>query len=307
MSTQESVARPVTDIQIQDTTPTLADRPGRSRAIGVALMLGTSASNQTGAALGALAFPVLGPIGVVGVRQFVSAVALVPTVRPRVRGLRPIQWGPVVALALVFGLMNLSLYLAIDRIGLAAAVTLEFLGPLAVAILGSRSRIDLAAAALAGVGVLALTQPGPTTDLLGIALGLTAAACWAAYIVLNRTIGRQLPGVEGVALASLISAALWLPIGLVWLRLHPPTPAALALAGACGLLASVAPYVGDLLALRRVSAAMYGTFTAVNPLWAALAGWLVLAQPLAVLEWLGVVLIVVSSVLVTAAGSGRHP
>ena len=115
------------------------------RLTGIALMTGSAASNQVGAATAALAFPVLGPAGVVAVRQWVAGAVLLIVVRPRFTSFTREQWRPVVALALIFATMNLSLYLAIDRIGLGLAVTLEFLGPLSVALLASRRAIDLGA------------------------------------------------------------------------------------------------------------------------------------------------------------------
>ena len=181
----------------------------RQRGTGIALMLASSASSQAGAALGAMAFPAIGPVGVVAIRQFVTALVLTPIVRPRLRGLRRDQWWPILGLVVVFSIMNLSLYAAIDRIGLALAVTLEFLGPLTVAITSSRRVLDMACAVLAGVGVVVLTNPGPTTDVIGIALALLAAAAWGCYILLNRTLGQRLPGLHGTAVASLVTAATW--------------------------------------------------------------------------------------------------
>lgn len=269
------------------------------------MSMASAASNQAGAAVGALAFPLIGPVGVVAVRQFVTAAVLVPTVRPRLRGLSKAQWVPVLGLALVFSVMNLCLYAAVERIGLGLAVTLEFLGPLAVAIAGSRRAIDFACAGTAAVGVLVLTNPGPTTDVVGIALGLTAAVAWGAYILLNRTLGQRLPGLHGTAAASVVTAAAWTPIAVVWFSLHTPSLEALALAAACGVLSSVVPYAADLLALRRVPAQLFSTLTSVNPALAALAGWLVLRQALHVHEWVGIALIVLSNVVVSAAGLRR--
>ena len=131
-------------------------------------MLGSAASNQVGAAVGAHAFPTIGPAGVVAVRQFVAAAVLLPVARPDLRRLTWSQWWPTVLLGVVFAVMNLSLYTAIDRIGLGLAVTLEVLGPLAVALLGSRTRIDLICALAAGAGVYVLVLPGPSSDFLGI-------------------------------------------------------------------------------------------------------------------------------------------
>ncbi|WP_051171923.1 EamA family transporter [Microbacterium indicum] len=275
---------------------------GRRRAAGVALMLASSASNQAGAALGATAFPAIGAVGVVAVRQLVAALILTPVVRPRLRGLRRDQWVPIIGLALVFSVMNLSLYAAVDRLGLALAVTLEFLGPLTVAVAGSRRLVDLGCALLAGVGVVVLTGPGPSSDVVGIALGLVAATAWGAYILLNRALGRRLPGLHGTAAASLVTGAAWTPIAAVWFALHTPTACGIALAVACGLLSSVLPYVADLLALRRIPAPVFSTLTSINPVWAALAGWIVLGQALATAEWTGMGLIVASNAVVSARG-----
>ena len=274
----------------------------RQRRAGIAMMLTSSASNQTGAALGAMAFPTIGPAGVVAIRQFVTAIVLTPIVRPSFRGLRKDQWWPILGLVVVFSVMNLSLYAAIDRIGLGPAVTLEFLGPLTVAIASSRRVLDIACAVLAGVGVVVLTNPGPTTDLIGITLALLAATAWGSYILLNRTLGQRLPGLQVTAVASLVTAAAWTPIAVAWFAFHAPTAAAIALAVACGLMSSIVPYVADLLALRRVPAQMFGTFTSINPVWAALAGWLLLHQALDLNEWIGIGLIVISNVVVSARG-----
>ncbi|ONI76461.1 EamA family transporter [Actinosynnema sp. ALI-1.44] len=266
------------------------------------MALTSAASNQAGAALGAMAFPAIGPVGVVAVRQLVTAVVLTPIVRPRFRGLRKDQWLPILGLVAVFGVMNLSLYAAIDRIGLGLAVTLEFLGPLTVAIASSRRVPDIACAVMAGVGVVVLTAPGPTTDMVGILLALLSATAWGCYILLNRTIGQRLPGLQGTAVASVVSAAAWTPIAAVWFALHTPTAAAMLLAVACGVMSSIVPYVADLLALRRVPARMFSTFTSINPVWAALAGWVLLHQTLHLNEWIGIGLIVVSNTAVTARG-----
>lgn len=288
-------------------TPALsAESAGpRQRAAGLAMMLSSSASNQVGAALGALAFPAIGPVGVVAVRQLVTAAVLVPAVRPRFRGLSWSQWLPILGLTLVFSVMNLTLYAAIERIGLGLAVTLEFLGPLTVAIASSRRILDIWGAVLAGVGVIVLTNPGPTTDMLGIVLALIAAAAWGAYILLNRSVGQRLPGLQGTAVASAVTAGLWIPVAVVWFLVHPPTLLALLLAAVCGLLSSIAPYVADIAALRRVPASMFGTFTSINPVWAALAGWVVLHQALALNEWIGIVLIVLSNIVVSVSGARR--
>jgi inner membrane transporter RhtA len=295
-----------TDAPSRETTLSSTTGTKRERATGIALMLTSSASNQAGAALGALAFPTIGPVGVVAVRQFVTALVLVPIVRPKFRDLRKDQWLPIVGLVVVFSVMNLSLYAAIDRVGLALAVTLEFLGPLTVAIASSRRPLDNACAVLAGIGVITLTRPGPTTDFIGVGLALLAATAWGAYVLLNRSVGRRLPGLQGTAIASTVTAAAWIPVAVAWFSIHSPTAAGVALAVACGLMSSIAPYVADLLALRRVPAHVFGTFASINPVWAALAGWILLHQTLEVAEWIGIGLIVGSNVIVSARGFAAH-
>ncbi|MFP3986100.1 EamA family transporter [Streptomyces sp. E11-3] len=261
----------------------------------MALMVGSGLSNQAGASVAALAFPVLGPVGVVAVRQWVAAVVLLSAGRPKLRAFTAAQWRPVLGLALVFAIMNLTLYTAIDRIGLGLAVTLEFLGPLAVALAGSRRRIDLVCALVAAAAVMVLTRPQPSTDYLGIGLALLAAVCWGCYILLNRTVGERLPGLQGSAAAAAVSGLLYLPVGAVVLWLHMPTAGALLCALAAGVLSSAVPFLSDLLALRRVPAGFFGIFMSVNPVFAALIGMLVLGERLDPASWLAIAAIVTAN------------
>ncbi|WUX65899.1 EamA family transporter [Streptomyces sp. NBC_01429] len=280
-------------------------RSASSRRSGTALMLGSGLSNQVGASVAALAFPVLGPLGVVAVRQWVAAVVLVGFGRPGVRAFTAAQWRPVLALAVVFATMNLALYTAIDRIGLGLAVTLEFLGPLAVALAGSRRRTDLACAVVAAGAVLVLTRPRPSTDYLGIGLALLAAVCWGCYILLNRTVGARLPGLQGSAAAAAVSGLLYLPAGVTVLWLHPPTAGALLCALTAGVLSSAVPFLADLLALRRVPAHFFGIFMSVNPVFAGLVGLLVLGQHLDAASWLAIGAIVAANAVAVGAVAPR--
>jgi inner membrane transporter RhtA len=274
----------------------------RDRLAGIALMTGSAAANQLGAATAALAFPVLGPAGVVAVRQWVAGAVLFTTVRPRFTSFTRAQWRPVVALALIFATMNLSLYLAIDRIGLGLAVTLEFLGPLSVALLGSRRVIDLGCALVAGTAAVVLARPQPSTDYAGIGLAVLAAACWAGYILVNRVVGAQLPGSQGPAAAASLSALLYVPVGIWVLTSHPATVVALGRAATAGLLCSAVPMVADLLALRRVSARFFGVFMSINPVFAALTGLAVLGQSLAVADWVAIAAIVTANAVSVSSG-----
>jgi inner membrane transporter RhtA len=269
--------------------------PRGSAPRGVATMLGSALSNQVGAALGAHAFGAIGPAGVVATRQVVAAVVLLPIARPQLRRMTRAQWWPVLLLASVFGCMNLSLYTAIDRIGLGLAVTLEFLGPLGIALAGTRSRRDLLLAAAAGTGVYVLVLPGPSSDYLGLGLGVLAAACWAAYIVLNRVAGARLPGLQAPAVAATLCAFAYLPV-LVLLAAHGRLAGApLGCAIAAGVLSSVVPYAADLTALRFVPARFFGVFMSIHPVLAALVGTVLLSQVLLVHEWVGIAVVVLAN------------
>ncbi|SFS66853.1 inner membrane transporter RhtA [Streptomyces harbinensis] len=276
------------------------------RGAGITLMVGSGLSNQIGASVGALAFPVLGPVGVVAVRQWVAAVVLLGAGRPRLRGFGAAQWRPVLGLAVAYAAMNLTLYAAIDRIGLGLAVTLEFLGPLAVALATSRHRRGVLCALAASAAVVVLVRPRPSTDYAGIALGLTAAVCWACYILLNRTVGRRLPGLEGSAAAAAVSGALYLPVGVVVLWRSEPSAVAVLCALGAGVLSSAVPLLADLLALRRVPAHFFGIFMSVNPVFAALIGLVVLGQHLDPWSWAAIAVIVGANAVAAGGGPGRR-
>lgn len=191
---------------------------GSDRATGLGLAATSAASMPFGQAVGAHAFAALTPVGVVAIRQLVTTLVLLPIVRPRLRELTWSHWWPVLTLGVVFVAMNLFVAVAVDRIGVALGLTLEFLGPLSVALAGSRSKRDLGCAVAAGLGVYILILPDGDRDLLGIVAGLAAAACWATYILLNRTVGRRMAGLQATALAATFATALCLPV-FAWLVL----------------------------------------------------------------------------------------
>ncbi|MFF7209657.1 DMT family transporter [Streptomyces sp. NPDC008238] len=268
-------------------------------------MLGSGLSNQVGASVAALAFPVIGPLGVVAVRQWVAAAVLCGAGRPRMRSFTAAQWRPVLALAVVFAAMNLSLYTAVDRIGLGLAVTLEFLGPLSVALIGSRRRTDVLCALAVAAAVVVLTRPEPSTDCPGIGLALVAAACWACYIALNRVVGGRLPGLQGPAAAAAVSGAAYVPAGALALWWHPPTPTALVCAVTAGILSSAVPFLSDLLTLRRVPPHFFGVFMSVNPVFAALVGLFVLDQHLDAAAWAATFVIVAANAVAVGTVARR--
>jgi inner membrane transporter RhtA len=282
--------------------------PPRSRtAAGIGLMTASATASQFGAAGATLAFPVLGPVGVVAVRQWVAAAVLLSAVRPRFTAFSRAQWRPVLALALTVATMNLTLYSSIDRIGLGLGVTLEFLGPLSVALLSSRRLLDLGCAAAAAAGVVVLARPRLSADYLGIGLGLTAAGCWAAYILINRVVGERVPGAAGPATAAGVSALGYLPVGVWVLAGHPASVTALGRAAAAGLLCSAVPMTCDLLALRRVTARFFGVFMSINPVLAALIGLAILHQDLAGLDWLAIAVIVAANAVSVSSGYRTEP
>ncbi|MFB9959768.1 EamA family transporter [Agromyces bracchium] len=266
---------------------------------GAAAVVGGAASVQVGAAIGATIFPLVGPAGVVALRQAVAAVALLAVARPRRRDLTWSVLRPAMLLGGVLVVMNLALYAAVERIGLGPAVTIEFLGPLALAILGSRRRIDLVAAVLAAAGVVLLTGTVPGIDPLGIAFALAAAAAWAAYILLSQRAGRSLPGVQATAVATTVAAILTVPLLVVVLLGLEPGAIALVLGvGAiAGLLSSAIPYSIDVMVLRRMPRQRFAVLQSVHPAAAALAGLVVLGEALAAWQLVGLGLVTAANVL----------
>lgn len=274
-------------------------------ARGASLVLAAATGNQVGAALGAMAFPLVGPAGVVAMRQAVAAALLLPVARPPLRSLGLSRAWPPVALGVVMSAMNLCLYVAVERIGLGLAVTLEFVGPLLVALAGARGARDAGIAAAAAAGVWLLVLPGPSTDVIGVGLALAAALCWAAYIHLNRVVGQRLPGLQGTAVAATVATLLYLPV-LVGLGASGRLGGrALLLGLGAGLLASVLPYAVDVTVLRRLPTRVFGVLMSLHPLLAALAGAVLLGQLLAAHEIVGMALVVGANA--AAVLTGRRP
>jgi inner membrane transporter RhtA len=274
-----------------------ASRAGRlARAPSGGLVVGAIASVQFGSALAATLFERLGPGGTVFLRLASAALILLLLWRPRLRGHTRRQLLLAVAFGAVLAAMNLSFYEALSRIPLGIAVTFEFVGPLAVAVAGSRRRIDRLWVVLALAGILALTR-GAVHHLngLGIALALVAGVLWGTYILLNARLGRAFEGSTGLTLAMCVAAVAALPVGVAD-SAHMLEPASLALGASVGILSSVIPYSFELEALRRIAPATFGVLMSLEPAVAALAGFLVLGQQLGVRALLGIALVVAASV-----------
>lgn len=278
-------------------TPAPALREGAlGRVPSPVLVVGAIGSVQFGSALATTLFTAIGPGGAVLLRLLSATVVLMAVSRPsvRARGRREL------ALAALFGLvlaaMNLAFYQAIQRIPLGIGVTIEFIGPLSVAVFGTRRRLDLLWVGLAAAGILALMRGGGHgVDLLGALLALTAGAMWAAYILVNARVGRAFSGGSGLALAMCVATLLALPVGLVEGGGRIFTGHALAIGAAVGMLSSAIPYTLELEALRRIATSVFGVLMSLEPAMAALAGWLIIGQGLSARQLVGIVLVIIAS------------
>lgn len=264
------------------------------------LVVGAS-SQQFGAAVGASLFPVLGPVGVVAVRQVVMAAVHLPLGRPPVLSMTRGQLMLGIGLGVVMGMMNLTLYLAIDRIGLGLAVTLEFLGPLTLALLSSKRLINVVCALAAASGVYILAGPQTSNDLVGILLGLSAGACWAGYILTNRAAGARLPGLQASAMAAVTSVVMFVPVAAFTVDLSGVTTQVILIGILAGVLSSAVPYAADLFVLRRIPPGLYSLMVSIHPALAALAGLVLLAETLTLLEVVAIAVITLANVLAVAA------
>jgi inner membrane transporter RhtA len=262
----------------------------------VALVLAAITSVQFGAALAATLFDDLGPAGASFVRIAVSAAVLLALWRPRLRG----HGRSALLLAAVFGLvlaaMNTCFYLALDRIPLGITVTLEFVGPLGVALLASRRALDLVWVGLAGGGI-ALLGAGDVSDLdpLGVGLALTAGTLWGVYILLGVRVARAFSGSRGLAIAMTVGAVAMVPPGIVDAGSALLDPKLWAIGAGVAILSSVLPYSLELEALRVMPARVFGVLMSLEPGVGALAGFLVLGQTLTGLEGLAIALVVLAS------------
>jgi inner membrane transporter RhtA len=268
-----------------------------SRAPSSALVLSAIASVQFGATIAIKLFDRIGPGGAVLLRLLSASIVLLAIWRPKVRGRSSRELLLVAAFGLVLAAMNLSFYEAIQRIPLGIGVTIEFAGPLAVAVAGSRRWVDLVWVGFAAAGIVALSRGGAHgLDAVGVVLALVAGCFWALYIILNARLGQAFEGGSGLALSMLVATVLTLPVGIgegggQLLQLH-----SLALGAAVGILSSAIPYSCELEALRRISTGVFGVLMSIEPAMAALAGLLVLGQGLSVREVIGIGLVVVASV-----------
>jgi inner membrane transporter RhtA len=279
----------------------------RSRAVDLDripapwLVVAGVSSVQLGAAIAKSLFDELTPTGLVMLRLVFGGLLLGLLFRPRVRN----RSSRELQLALAFGLtlvtMNFCFYQAIDRIPLGIAVTLEFVGPLGVALVGSRRSRDFLWVAMAASGI-ALLAPGigEGLDAVGVAFALGAGVLWAAYITLSIHVGRAFTGPTGLVLAMAVGAAVSLPFGIASAGSALLEPELLAAAFAVAVLSAALPWSLELEALRRMPAHVFGVLMSLEPAIGALVGFVVLGERIGVRAVTAIALVVIAS-----AGAAR--
>ena len=261
------------------------------------LVLAGIVSVQFGAVVSKGLFGEIPPVGMVFLRLFTSSAMLLAFVRPRLGGRTARDWRPVLALGAVLAAMNWAIYESFARIPLGVAVSVEFVGPLLLAALGSRRPRDLVFVGLAALGII-LFGAGPSrVDAAGLALALVAGGCWAVYIVSTAATGRRWAGVEGLVVASTIATLAIAPFAVVVAGARLLEPRLWMLGALVGLLSSVIPYSLEMIALRTLPSRVFGILMSLEPAVAALAAALVLR------EWLTLPQLVAMA-CVTAASVG---
>ena len=282
----------------------MPDRRGGA-PLAVGLVVAAVTSLQFGAGFAATLFDELGPAGAAFLRLTVAAIVLVAAVRPRLGGRRAADLKLAVLFGLTLGAMNVAIYSSFDRIPLGAAVTIEFIGPLGVAVVGSRRALDGLWILLAAAGILVLAHGGERgpLDPVGVAFALAAGLGWALYIVLAQRTGQAWPGASGLAVAMVVGAVVSAPPGLAQAGGALLRPELLAAGAAVAMASSVIPYSLELEALRRLPARVFGILMSLEPAIAALAGLVVLGQVLGVRDWLAIAMVVVACAGATATAA----
>ena len=275
-------------------TITQGQRQARRSAVG--LVLTGIAAVQFGSALATHLFDEVGPAGTVLLRTVFAAFVLSLFWRPAVRGLSRATLRDIGLFAITLGGMNLCFYESLDRLPLGIAVMLEFVGPLAVAIAGTRNRLDLLWVVLAASGILLLAPDiGDGLDATGVVLALTAGGFWGLYILMSARVGRGDAGLGGLSAAMIVASVLLLPVGIADGGGELLAPETLAIAFGVAMLSSAIPYTVELEALRRLPERVFGVLLSIEPAVGALVGLIVLGQHLASTEIVAIALVVAAS------------
>lgn len=285
----------------------MRDSAAPARTWAPALVLASVVSVQFGGALAATLIPLVGVFGSVLLRLALASVVMLVLVRPSWRGHSRRDWWVVTRFGLTLAVMNSAFYAAIERLPVGVAVTLEFLGPLALAAVTSRTLRDGVAVALALVGVVlisgALTTPWAELDLLGIGLALLAGAGWAGYILASGRTGKHFEGIDGVAWAMVVATLAVAPVAVAVSTFALVTAPVLARGLGIALLSSVVPYSLENVALRWLPPNVFGVLLSLEPAVAALAGLVVLGQRLSPAQTVGMALVVAASVVIRATAT----
>ena len=273
-----------------------------SRLSPVWLVLIGILSVQFGAGIAKSLFDEVPPTVIVWLRLATSAVVLTLVARPLLRRRTRHDWLVVAGLGASLGIMYWAIYQSFARIPLGLAVTIEFIGPLTLATLGSRRARDFIWVLLAAAGVALLGLEGGDLTWPGVLFALLAGAAWAAYILLSAETGRRWPGLDGLAVASVIATLLLTPLAVRIGGDDLLDGRVLLLGAAVGLLSSVIPYSCEMVALRSLRPAVFGILMSLEPAAAALAGIVVLGEFLTPVQWVAMVCVVVASVGATRTG-----
>jgi inner membrane transporter RhtA len=264
------------------------------------LVVVAAISQEVGAAFAVGLFAVVGSVGAVFVRLLVAGAILCVAVRPRLRGLSGRAWASAAALAAALTVMNLCFYVSLTRVPLGVAVTVEALGPLALSVVVSRRKTAWLSALLALLGVALLSLTGIRIGhlyLVGLGFAAAAGASWAGYILATARAGSDFPSLDGLALATAIGALATAPFAMV--AVDPVSALrwqVLGLGALVGVMSSVIPYSLELISLRRLPSETFAILTCLSPVVAAVAGWLILGQHLAVTGYVAIVLVTLASI-----------
>ena len=271
----------------------------------VVLVLIGIASVQIGATFAKSLFDEVTPTAMVWLRLSLSALILLAITRPRIRGLARRDWLVVLAFGASLGMMNWTIYQAFARLPIGIAVTIEFIGPLTIALVSSRRARDLVWVALAAAGVVLLgLEPGPIS-IVGVLFALAAGACWESYIVLSKATGARWEGLDGLALASTVAAVALTPAAMAYAD-GIGSPHVWLVGLMVGLMSSVVPYSLDLVALRSIKPSLYAILMSLEPAAGALAAIVVLHEGLSLQQWLAIVCVVIASAGATTTGKPEH-
>jgi inner membrane transporter RhtA len=287
--------------------PVAADRSPLDAIPPELLILTGALSVQCGAGLGTNLIRDYGPLPVVAMRIVFGMLLLLAFQRPRIRGASRGALLSCVALGVILAAMNSLFYVALSRIPLGVAVTIEFWGPLTVAVLGSRRPLDILWVILAAAGIYTLAGGRlQADDLVGVVAVLGAGFCWALYIGIGGRVAREWPDGRGLTLSMLVASALIMPVTLTLSDVRPllVVPLALGAGVVVALFSSAIPYTCEIAALRRLPAATFGVLMSLEPAIAAGVGFVLLGQVLDATDLIAIALVATASA--GASLSARH-